>query len=87
MNSFLWVNIKTEITKRFFQSRKLHNNGEIYLLRGKPQQKYQRMVEINRKALQILQFLWPVIFFVFFLVTKEVQVEAAEGNQDLTDNS
>ena len=23
----------------------------------------------------------------FFLVTKEVQVEAAEGNQDLTDNS
>ena len=28
-----------------------------------------------------------MISFVFFLVTKEAQVEEAEGNQDLTDNS
>ena len=37
----------------------------IAILREKPQLKYQRMVEINRKAFQIFQFLWPMIFFVF----------------------
>ena len=37
----------------------------IAILREKPQLKYQRMVEINRKAFQIFQFLWPLIFFVF----------------------
>ena len=80
LNNFLWVNIKTEKTKRLFHSRKLHNNGKklyssvsevillfhIAILREKPQLKYQRMVEINRKAFQIFQFLWPLIFFVFF---------------------
>ena len=79
LNYFLWVNIKTEKTRRLFHSRKLHNNGKnlyfsvsevilvfhIAILRGKPQLKYQRMVEINRKAFQIFQFLWPMTFFVF----------------------
>ena len=79
LNNFLWVNIKTEKIKRLFHSRKLHNNGKniyflvsevilvfhIAILRKKPQLKYQRMVEINRKAFQIFQFLWPLIFFVF----------------------
>ena len=37
----------------------------IAILREKPQLKYQRMVEINRKAFQIFKFLWPMIFFVF----------------------
>ena len=80
LNNFLWVNIKTEKTKRLFHSRKLNNNGKnlyfsvsevilvfhIAILREKPQLKYQRMVEINRKAFQIFQFLWSMIFFVFF---------------------
>ena len=79
LNNFLWVNIKTEKIKRLFHSRKLHNNGKnlyfsvsevilvfhIAILREKPQLKYQRMVEINRKAFQIFQFLWSMIFFVF----------------------
>ena len=37
----------------------------IAILREKPQLKYQRMVEINRKAFQIFQFLWSMTFFVF----------------------
>ena len=80
LNNFLWVNIKTEKTERLFHSRKLHNNGKKFIffsfwsyfslsycdIKGKPQLKYQRMVEINRKAFQIFQFLWSMIFFVFF---------------------
>ena len=31
MSNFLWVNFKTEKTKEFFHSRKLHNNWEIYI--------------------------------------------------------
>ena len=44
------------------------------------------MVEINRKAFQYSSF-YDQWYFLFFWVTKEAQVEAAEGNQDLTDNS
>ena len=40
----------------------------IAILREKPQLKYQRMVEINRKAFQIFQFLWSMIFFVFAIL-------------------
>ena len=33
------------------------------------------MVEINRKALQIFQFLWPMIFFVFFELRKRPKLK------------
>ena len=74
--------VKTEKTNRLFHSRKLHSDGKnvyfavsevilvfhIAILREKPQLKYQRMVEINRKAFQIFQFLWSMIFFVFAIL-------------------
>ena len=63
--------LRQKKTKRLFHSQKLHINGKnlyfsvsevilvfhIAILREKPQLKYQRMVEINRKAFQIFQFL------------------------------
>ena len=101
LNNFLWVNIKTEKIKRLFHSRKLHNNGKKFIffsfwsyfslsyydIKGKTPIKISEDDGNQYKSFSNIPVFMINDILCFFLVTKEAQVEAAEGNQDLPDNS